>query len=254
MQPRLQQNKHLSVVRPGMLAVGFLFITQSFSQPTAMLEKALSRINAVKTLQCAIVRKQTFKGVNKIAKCDFYFDRQQGKFSYVYASPYAYSFWVDDAAICGVSRTNNEGYRASAGEDPSRYGDLIGSVHLCRQLFQLSRRDAPPVSLKARINQFLYFERSSGEEKEVIQVDLRINSVTLIETFTTTGKVLRQTFFVYAPTKGKPSAVPQKIITREIKAGIIETDELFFTNVEINKNIQPAVFLPPMYAGISVSP
>jgi hypothetical protein len=222
----------------------------TFSQPAAMLETALAGIRSVKTLHCSMVRKQSYKGINKTASCSFFYDRHKGKFAYVYASPYEYSFWVDDSTVCGVNRNHKRGYAVKAAVDSFGFGPLFESVHICAPLFSFERMDTLRVSLKASINDFLYFERPVGAGREVLKVNRNKKFITLMETFDSTGSVRRQTVFEYDTAQGKTPRFPRKIITRKNTTGIIETDTLLFAKVEIDKNIKESVFIPPAFTDV----
>jgi hypothetical protein len=220
---------------------------QLFAQPAVMLEHALSDMRRVNTLSCSIVRKQSYKGVQKTALCAFHYNRQKGKSNYVYASPYDYSFWVDDSAVCGVKRTGNQGYRVAAASDSRRYRSLLESIHLCRPLFRFAAIDTLRVSLKASIDDSLYFEYPAGSGREVVKVDKGRNVVTLMESFDSTGAVRRQTLFEYETKKGMTSRIPSRIVTRGNATGFIETDTLLLTHLEINKGLDESLFRPPSF-------
>jgi hypothetical protein len=219
------------------------------AQPAVMLEKTLAPIRRVQTVSCSIVRKQSYKGFQKTAHCEFHYSRKQGKFAYIYAPPYDYSFWIDDSAVCGVKRDDNQGYRIAALSNASKYRTLQESVHLCRPLFQCAEIDPRQVSLKASIDDSLYFEYPAGNGREVVKVDQRRNVVEFIETFDSTGALRRQTLFKYESKKGKAPLFPCQIVTRDNTTGVIETDTILITNVEINKDIEDSVFMLPMVVG-----
>jgi outer membrane lipoprotein-sorting protein len=246
----LQTANH-AVLLSGALTVA-LFAVPACPQPAVVLEKALSHIRSMKTLSCSFVRKQSYQGINKTAKGAFYHDRRKGKFVYVYASPYDYSFWVDDSAVCGLDRNGKRGYVTKASIDSRRYRSLLESVHICGPRFKFDRMDTLRVSFKASIDDFLYFECPTGSGREVLKVNRNGNCITLIETFDSGGAVMRQTIFEYDTTNGKAAMFPKKIITRGNETGAIETDTLLFSKVEINKKIKEAVFLPPAFTEIGI--
>jgi outer membrane lipoprotein-sorting protein len=229
-----------------------LLVFQASSQPNAMLERSMSGIRSIETFKCAMVRKQTYKGINKTASCAFYHDRPKGKFAYIYTSPFDYSFWIDGDAVCGMNRNKKRGYNAKSSTDFSNYCSLLESIHVCGPLFQFEKLDTLRVSLKASVDDFLYFEYPVCAGREVLKVDRNKNIIVLIETFDSTGAVRRQTVFEYDTTKQKVPVFPKKIITRRNPTGYIQTDTLILTKVEINKGIKESVFAPPPFAAIEM--
>lgn len=243
---------NVNVIRLVITTVVVCVTGRPSAQPAVMLEKALSDIRHVKTFSCSIVRKQSYKGFKKTAQCAFHYDRQLGKSSYVYAPPYDYSFWVDDSAVCGVKRNGKQGYFIKASADSSRYRMLLESIHLCHPLFQFAAVDTLRVFLKASIDDSLYFEYPAGSGREVVKVDKNRNVVTLMETFDSTGAVRKQTIFEYETKKGKTSPFPSKIVTRGNTAGAIETDTLLLSKLEIDKNLDESVFMPPTFTRLAI--
>jgi hypothetical protein len=235
------------VIMPAILVVVLCMTGQLFAQPAVMLERALSDMRRVKTFSCSIIRKQCYKGVVKTALCAFHYNRQKGKSSYVYAAPYDYSFWVDDSAVCGVKRNGNQGYRVTASSDFRRYRTLLESIHLCRPLFRFVAIDTLRVSLKASIDDSLYFEYPAGSGREVVKVDRGRNVVTLMESFDSTGAVKRQTLFEYETKNGKTARIPRQIVTRGNATGFIETDTLLLSHLEVNKGLAESIFTPPSF-------
>jgi hypothetical protein len=188
--------------------------------------------------------------VSKIAQCVFYYDGQKGKYAYIYASPYEYSFWADDSMVCGVQRGKKIGYVMRASADSLGYRSLLGSINVCSPLVQFGRTDTLRVSLKASIDDFLYFEFPAGLNREVVKIDRNRGAITLRETFDSAGAVRRQTIFEYDTTKSKNTWFPRKMIVRGNSAGAIETDTLIFTKVEIDKGIKESVFVIPAFTDI----
>jgi hypothetical protein len=231
-----------------MLAAVAACASPGFPQPAAILEKALAQMRSVRTLRCTITRKQAYKGICKTAQCVFYHDRPAAKFAYVYSSPFEYSFWTDGSSVCGVQRGKKRGYTVTAAADSISYRSLLSSIHICEPLFHFERTDTLRVSLKASIDDFLYFECALGGGNEALKIDRNRNVVTLIEAFDRLGAVRQQTVFEYDSARGKPPWFPRRIITRGNGAGAIETDTLIFTKVEINKPLQASVFVPPPFA------
>jgi hypothetical protein len=232
--------------------ISAILVTQVFSQPAAILEKSLAEMRKIKSLRCSIIRKQSYSGVIKTAQCSFYYDRQKEKYAYIYASPYEYSFWADDSTVCGVERGKKRGYRITAAADSLRYHSLIESIHLCEPVFHFEKQDTLHVSLKASIDDFLFFDCPAGAGKEVIKINRNKNLVDLIETFDSTGALRRQTIFEWDTTKGKTPSFPKKIISRGNSTGAIETDTLIFSKVEINKSLKESVFAPPPFANVGM--
>ncbi len=245
-----QNNCTLRVLLRASVLIVVLPVTQVVCQPAAMLEKAFAEIRSIKSLSCSILRKQSYKGIGKTAQCSFFYDRQKGRFAYVYVSPYEYSFWADDSMVCGVQRGKKRGYIVKAAADSVGFRALLESVHVCGPLFQGEKNDVGRVSLKASIDDFLYFERSDGIGREVVKIDRNKKAVMLIETFDSAGALRRQTLFEYDSAKVRNAWFPKRVITRANPTGKIETDTLLFSKVEINKGIKESVFVVPAFTDI----
>jgi hypothetical protein len=238
------------ILRPAFIFLVLYMAQPATTQPAVMLEKAIDNFRRVQTFSCSIIRKQSYNGFKKTAQCEFHYSRKQGKFTYVYASPFDYSFWIDDSTVCGVKRGGNRGYRIAGAIDSVKYRALLESIHLCRPLFQFAAIDTLRVSLIASIDDSLYFQYPAGGGREVVKVDKGRNVVTLMETFDSAGVLRKQTLFTYETKKGKTSPFPSHIITRGNAAGDIETDTLLLAKVEVNKSIKESVFTPPVFADV----
>ena len=225
-------------------------IALSKAQPSAMLEQALRGVRSISTLTCTMVRTQSFNGVRKTSRCDFFFDRQQGRRAYRYAPPYEYMFTADDSVFRGVNRKTGQGYSVTTAADASHYKALLGSIDMTWPLLRLAGTDTLDLTLKASINDFLYFERPLDEGNEMIKVDRGRGAVVGIEWFDKNGNVRCQTTFDYDTTAGKKPLFPRRIAVKQNPTGIITVDTLMVSKVEINKKLKESAFAVPEFKPI----
>jgi|GEM_PF-1705470 len=253
LQNRLQQIRVLFVMLSA--AVSLLFISclaaSAFAQPAAILRNALGAVRSIGAVSCSVVRKQSCNGVVKISRCFFCFDRETGRWAYTYAKPFDYTFIANDSTITGVNRRSKQGYCVNAVSAPARFNELLASVHLFGPLLRFTRMDTLAVSLKASINDFLYFERETGEGREIIKADRAKNAIVLVEMIDSSDNVRRQTVFEY-DTASKKALFPNKIIVRQNPAGTISVDTLLISKVEINKKLKASAFEIPAFVEIPI--
>jgi outer membrane lipoprotein-sorting protein len=229
-------------MRIGLFLIIAATVARTEAQPSAMLEEALRGVRSISTLSCAMVRIQSFNGVRKTSRCDFFFDRQRGRRAYSYAAPYEYTFTADDSVFCGVNRKSGQGYSVTTAGDASHYKALLGSIDMTWPLLRLAGTDTLDLTLKASINNFLYFERPLDEGNEMIKVDRGRGAVVGIEWFDKSGDVRCQTTFDYDTTGGKKPLFPRRIAVKQNPTGIIFVDTLLISKVKINKKLKESAF------------
>jgi hypothetical protein len=221
--------------------------TNVCAQTQASLDEAIVKVRGIKTLSCVINRRQVYNGFCAASLCRFNYDALGGKLSYLYASPFEYSFAIDHEAITAMKRKTGEGYNVRFDADPAFYKRLYASVNICKSFLQLGATNAADFSFRASVDEYVYYEKNDASGKVVIRVRRDNNAFAAIEVFDSAGFGRSFSQFFYDCKKHKEPALPCRIVTTEDKNGTVSTDTLLLSNIALNLPLRPTAFTLPPY-------